>query len=114
MEPSDREGAWRILIEGLASGAKPDRVMELAEKWGCNDADALIYAEYLGVKLSRDGNQWCATKGDFQNLQESPSGFGTTCLEALAALAKELGYRPSKMWGATFADLVKLSLPQGE
>ena len=45
LDPSDREGAWRIVIEGLAAGANP-------------------------------------------------------------ALAKELGYAPTKMWGATFADLL--------
>lgn len=110
MEPTDREGAWNIVVEGLAAGAKMARVKELADLWGCDDADAKFYAERIGVKLSRDGNQWCATRWDFQNLQESPAGFGDTCLQAMGALAKELGYRPWKMWGAHFSDLLKQSV----
>lgn len=39
------------------------------------------------VVYLRDGNQWCAVWPDFQNLQESPAGFGPTCLEARADLA---------------------------
>ena len=40
MDPSDRSGAWRILVESLAAEANPVRVKELADKWECNDADA--------------------------------------------------------------------------
>jgi hypothetical protein len=112
MEPTDRAGAWRIVVEGAAAGAKPERVKELADKWGCDDEDAAFYAEHIGVELSKDGNQWVATCSNFKNLQESPAGFGDTARQALSALALELGYRPSKMWGATFADLVKCSVPQ--
>jgi hypothetical protein len=107
MDPSDRSGAWRIVVEAKAAGAKPERVSELAAKWGCDDDDGLIYSEHLGLRVQRDGNQWCATRGDFDNLQESPAGFGATVLDALSELANELGYTPSKMWGATFSDLVK-------
>ena len=71
MEPSDREGAWRILVEGLAAGANPERIKELAERWECDNEDADIYAERLGINLFLDGNQWCATAGNFVNLQES-------------------------------------------
>lgn len=105
-DPADRAGAWRIVVEAGAAGAKPERVAELAAQWRCDDRDAKHYAEHVGARLLMDGNAWFATKGDFENLQESPSGFGATALEALTALAKELGYRPSKMWGATFADLL--------
>lgn len=38
------------------------------------------------VKFFMDGNQWCATFEDFINLQESPAGFGRTCMEALGNL----------------------------
>lgn len=107
MDPSDRAGAWRICIEALAAGAREARVKELAAKWGCDDADALIYAKHVGAILEKDGSDWCAKRKDFVNLMESKVGFGKTCLEALAALAKDLGYSPSKMWGATFADLLK-------
>ena len=106
-DPNDRAGAWRIVVEGLACGATKERITELAEKWGCNDEDAKKYAEYLGANLQMDGNSWCATRGDFVNLQESPAGFGDTALEALADLCGNLEFRPSKMWGATFADLIR-------
>jgi hypothetical protein len=108
-DPEDREGAWRILVEALAAGANPTRVLELADKWRCDDEDAQVYAERVGVFLIRDGNQWCATRKDFINLQESKAGFGITCLAAMAALCKELGYKPSKIWGATFKDLLKVA-----
>jgi hypothetical protein len=106
MDPTDRAGAWRIVIEGGAAGARPERVLDLASQWGCTDQDAKHYAEYVGARLYMDGDAWCATKADFVNLQESPVGFGKTALEAFINLAKALGYRPSKMWGATFEKLL--------
>lgn len=105
-DPSDREGAWRILVEALAAGARPERIKHLADQWRCSDEDADIYAERVGCNLFLDGDAWCATDRHFVNLQESPAGFGPTKLEAMAELCKELGYKPSKMWGATFADLL--------
>lgn len=106
-DPSDREGAWNILVESLALGAKKERVLELADKWGCSDADADVYAERVGCLLVLDGNAWCANRKDFVNLQESPAGFGDTKLEAMAALCKELGYKACKLgWGARFKDLL--------
>lgn len=107
LDTTDRAGAWRICVEALAAGANPSRVKELAVKWECDDTDADQYATFIGARVYRDGNQWCATTGNFINLQESPAGFGITKLEAFAELAKALGYRPSKMWGASFADLVQ-------
>lgn len=105
-DPTDREGAWRIVVEALAAGADKKRIDELAALWHCNDADADNYAGRVGVNLFEDGNQWCATDMHFVNIQESPAGFGNTKLEAMSALCKDLGYRPSKMWGATFVDLL--------
>jgi hypothetical protein len=107
VDPEDRAGAWRLLVEAMALGATPARVEELATKWGCDDTDGAIYAAQIGVLVDRDGNKWCATGAGFINLAESPAGFGDTYLAALADLAKELGFKPSKMWGATFHDLVK-------
>jgi hypothetical protein len=105
-DPSDREGAWRICIEGLAAGADPSRITELAALWKCDDEDAPTYADRVGCNLFMDGDVWCATDRHFVNLQESPAGFGKTCLEAMAELCKDLGYQPRKMWGASFADLL--------
>lgn len=107
LDPEDRAGAWRIVVEGLAAGANKERVMELATLWHCNDADADNYANHLGITLGLDGNVWHATPPWFENVQKSSNGFGETKLEALAELCKDLGYQPSKMWGATFADLLK-------
>ena len=107
IDTDDRESVWRILVEALACGANLERVKELAAKWGCDDDDALIYAERVGVRLFRDEDKWCATRADFVDLQESAAGFGNTKLEAMSALCKDLHYKPRKMWGATFADLLK-------
>ena len=106
-DPSDRETAWTIVVEALAGGATPSRVKELADKWRCTDEDAKVYAERLGLRLMKDGNAWFASRQDFQNLQESPAGFGERAYEAIADLAKALGYRPSKMWGNSIQMLAR-------
>ena len=41
------------------------------------------------VIYSQDGDMRCATRPDFDNLQESPAGFGATDEEALAALEED-------------------------
>jgi hypothetical protein len=102
------------LIEGLAAGANKSRIEELSIKWGCNDDDATIYAERVGCIIERDGDMWCAHKTDFINLQESPAGFGSTKLEAMADLCEKLGYAPSKMWGPTFKSLLKISVAENK
>lgn len=106
-DTENRECVWRILVEALACGADLDRVRELAAKWHCDNDDAQVYADRVGVLLCMDGDQWCATRKDFESLQLSPAGFGDTALEAMAVLCKELGYKPQKTWGATFANLLK-------
>lgn len=108
VDGEDREQAWRILVESLSLGAIFGRVKELADKWGCVDEDADVYAERIGVVLTLDGDNWCATRTDFVNLQESPAGFGSTKLAAMAQLCHELGFKADKLgWGATFKDLLK-------
>jgi hypothetical protein len=114
LDPNDREMAWAIIVEGLAAGANPERIKELADKWGCDNEDALMYAEYVGCVLGVDGNQKTATRKDFEDLQLSPAGFGDTYLEAMAALCKELGYKPSKMWGSTFKNLLAIREEEDE
>jgi hypothetical protein len=104
-DPDNRKGVWLILVESLAGGAKKERVIDLADKWGCGNVDAAVFAGELCLNLSDDGNQKCATLHDFKNLQESPAGFGDTFLEAMAALCKDIGYKPSKMWGKGFEQL---------
>jgi len=106
IDASDRENAWNILVEALASGASKARIQELAAKWKCDDEDAQTYGQRVGVNLQMDGNAWHAARTDFENLQESPSGFGDTALEAMAALCKELGYQPTTMWPTSFKQLL--------
>ena len=106
MDPANRMTAWNLLVEALAAGANPGRVSALAAKWACNDHDAVNYADRIGCVLGEDGNKKTATRVDFVNLQESPCGFGDTRLEAMADLAKQLGYLPGKMWTPGFADLM--------
>lgn len=106
MNPADRLCAWNIVVEGLAAGANKERVEELAKLWKCDDDDADIYGLHIGVQFMREGDQWMAHRLDYENLQESPVGFGPTKLEAMSELARALGYQPSKMWGASFADLL--------
>lgn len=105
-DSDDREGAWRIVVEAMALGADEARVRTLAGLWRCTDSDAAVYASRVGARLYRDGNAWCAVAADFINLAESPAGFGATAVEALAHLAKALGFEACKTWGASFADLL--------
>ena len=106
IDPENRETAWNCVVEALAGGARAKRVAELAEKWSCTDEDAQVYANRVSCVLGRDGDQWYATRVDFIDLQESPAGFGDTCREAMSELCRELGYKPSTMWGATFGSLL--------
>ena len=106
-DPEEREGAWAILIEASALGVNRSRVQELAVKWGCTDEDAQVYGNRVGVIFTLDGDQHTATRTDFEDLQESPCGFGNTRLEAMADLCRQLGYKGGKMWNASFKDLLK-------
>ena len=101
-----RKFAWEMLVEALALGALESRIFELAEKWNCNDEDADMFASVIGVDLEIDGNQWCAHRPDFVNLEESPAGFGESKLLAMADLARNLGIRGGHMWRSSFSDLV--------
>lgn len=93
-DTTKRAHAWMICIEALALGARRDRIIELAEKWGLTDCDAEKFVDraecdgHPTFKLFRDGVRWCATFHDFVSIQESQCGFGTTALEALSELAR--------------------------
>jgi len=106
LDPNNREHAWNILVEAQSLGANPARIKELAEKWGCGDRDAQVYADNLGITLQADGNQMCAMPPWFVNLHESEAGFGDTYLDAMADLCQKLGYVGGKTWVATFKNLL--------
>lgn len=111
VELDDREKAWNMLVEATAAGANPEDVRKLVDQWGCDDEDAQEYAGRVNVVLRMDGDQWCATREDFVDLQQSPAGFGATCLEAMADLAKALGYRASKRRTPGFGQLASGPAP---
>jgi hypothetical protein len=41
------------------------------------------------IIIKLDGNQWCAHRGDFINLQESTAAFGSDPIEAVLRLLKQ-------------------------
>lgn len=111
LDLSDRGSAWAFLVEALASGANKDRVFELAKKWKCTEEDAQEFAKRLNLSLLPNGNAMSVMRNvhyKTSNIQESPCGFGDTSLEALADFAKNLGYKPAKLWGESFKELVAL------
>lgn len=48
-----------------------------------------IFLKCARFKIYIDGNKWCATFDDFENLQESPVGFGDDEYEAVVALLED-------------------------
>ena len=89
LDVKDRAVAWFIAIEAAALGARPNRIKDIREKWKLTDEDALIFVGRVGLILQKDGNQWMAAFDDFTNLQDSQTGFGNTCFDALVELSKE-------------------------
>ena len=87
----NRTCAWAICIEALALGVQESRIKELQEKWHLTNEDAVEFATRAGMRVYMDGDAWCATFVDFENLQESPAGLGDDALHALAALIREVG-----------------------
>ena len=107
LDLENRYDAWRTLVEAMAMKADTARIKELAEKWRCDDEDAKHFANCFGVDLYMDGDKWCAVRADFNDLATSPAGFGDTCLEAMAELLNECGFKPSKTWGHTIKDVLQ-------
>ena len=85
----DRESPWIICIEAAALGAKPERIKHLAEHWKLTDEDAQVFVDRVGMNLRMDGDKWMAADNDFVNLQESQTGFGDTCFDALVEYARQ-------------------------
>jgi len=86
--------AWQVVTEAMALDAKTEDVSNLVNKWDIGgESEAQKYAEnnhlrLFHLRLFMDGDLWCATFDDFEDLQQSCAGFGSTPLKALAALAK--------------------------
>jgi hypothetical protein len=90
----DRAAAYLMVLEAAAMGARKDRIDHLIDHWGMTDEDCSVFVGRIGLRLFRDGSQWCATYEDFTNLQESEAGFGERAIDALIALPKP-GLSPS-------------------
>lgn len=58
------------------------------------------------VKFDMDGNQWCATRASFRNLQEDPAGFGDTPMQSLANLIFNEGLALMEQTAANRATMV--------
>lgn len=113
IDPENREHAWNICVEGLASGADRKRIMELAEKWYCDEEDAQIYADRMGISLTKDGDAWIATREKDKKIKDNSVlifGHGETVIDAMSNLIKHLGYKPSKLWGHNVKSIVNLKL----
>lgn len=72
IEPEDRRGAWRILIEATAHGASPDQVFQRERTWGCDTADAQEYARREGIKLLEEYGTWYASKDGVMGVGQCP------------------------------------------
>ena len=78
-DPSDRRGAYRILIEATALGADRARLSDLARQWLCTNDDAREYAFREGIDLVSVAGQYVASL-------PGHIGKGDTPLLALVAL----------------------------
>ena len=114
VDPEDREGAWNILVEGLALGADGEQILRLAERWGCTNEDAVIYAEQVGCELQGEGKEWVAYRMDAVDPLSEPqrSGYGNCALSAMANLASILGLKARKPMNPGFAELLRVSVAQ--
>ena len=100
-----RADAWRLLVEALASGANPERVLELAEKWNCTETDAIKYAQFISIELTCKDFVWRASKRHF-NGKKDDEGFGSSPLYAMADLCKNVGFKPSNVFRMEFWNLL--------
>lgn len=102
IDTSDRESAWNLLVEAGSIGADKERINELADKWGCDNLDAKIYASRVGVALLKeDERKYVASS-------QTKIGEGDSYLWAMIDLCKQLKYTGGKLnWHATFKGLLK-------
>jgi hypothetical protein len=50
-------------------------------------------------RVFKDGDKYCAVQRDFEDLVQSPAGFGATPGEAIQALLREIGEQPKAEGG---------------
>jgi hypothetical protein len=91
VDPSDRECAWRIILDSLALAAREDRVFPLADKWGCNAVDAEVLLGRLGLKSIYDAPFWLVVERDFVDSNGMPFGTNVNILRAIVDFAGKVG-----------------------
>jgi len=65
--------------------------LDVEAKADRNEGSGWFHLQPLDYCIRKDGDQFCATYGDFINLQESIAGFGETPLDAFDALEESCG-----------------------
>ena len=98
LDTEERISAWMFLVEALVYGANKDRVKGLALRWGCNDTDALVFTERLGMVLSISEAGFMAKWVGREGESLKSGSIKPTALEAIADLAS-LGTRSSRKRG---------------
>jgi hypothetical protein len=85
IDTDQRFHIWGLLCEALALGANHERVTGLAEKWGCNNLDAAVFASKVGIDLANGEfgyvAKWPQSMGELEPGEPKP-----TALEALSSL----------------------------
>ena len=86
-----------LAIENLESSENATKATSLVSNFLSNLNDYISHINELNdeydrdeYRIFKDGSAWCATRGGFVNLQESPAGFGETPSDALNELQMEL------------------------
>ena len=82
----NRLSAWLIVSEGLALGAKRERIEALREKWSLSDEDAKVFAEKQSVTIREEGGQFIAVDKIDEN---RPRGTGASPFDAIANYIKQ-------------------------
>lgn len=113
MNGEKRKTAWDFLVEAHACGVTLKTLLPLAERWGCDDIDSVIYAQVVGCGLTWCAGEWhCQSKTARYDFGRRQVGIGKLALEAMADLCKKLGYLCSKTNGHTFMNLLVIPAPK--
>lgn len=86
MYDNSRMTVWNILIDAAVNGASIQHILDKAEKFKCDNDDALIYADKSDISLSvhkYDLDVWTAEK-------HGKTGAGLTAIESIIDLKRAL------------------------
>ena len=100
IKPEHRESAYVLLVEAAVLSTQISRVLELAEKWGADGDDGLIFCERMGFdckKVTTEAGPGYEVRGS-DDAPEMKTGVGATPLLALISYTRH-------------SDLAKQALP---